>query len=403
MAVGAGSLLSDVEKYKCDSNDATFIKLVRTEDDVMRDECAFHPWMSHQIFGDSETIFGYKGLQVKLYYHAGSLMTYLNMTFHEKVPPSIGINPDPVLKNVAEKIPEGYYSNLEEFIKKLPEQDSFTPMGEKIHSYTMGDVEYEVLHGTILTPRLKDYHEKLQAFILWYIDAASYIDTDDEKWNFYLLFQKKKGPLNPIYSIVGYMTVYHYYAYPNKFRPRVSQMLILPPFQRRGHGVRLLEAVSKQYMGNSEAIDITVEDPSDDFVRCRDYIDCKNCMELDVFAKEKLLKGYNKEMHEVAFAKFKISKQQSRRVYEILRLRITDTENEDAMREYRLNVKNRLNIPYQKQARDMKKLLNNLTPEEFRSAMIGQSNEERMQRLEDHFKILEEEYTRVIERLSNDR
>lgn len=403
MAVGAGSLLSDVEKYKCDSNDATFIKLVRTDEDVMREDSSFHPWMSHQIFGDSETIFGYKGLHVKLYYHSGSLLTYLNMNFHEKVPPSLGINPDSVLKNIAEQIPEGYHSNLEEFLKKLPEQDNFTPMGEKVCSYFVEDIEYEVYHGTIETPRLKKYHERLQTFILWYIDAASFIDTDDEKWNFYFLFEKKKGALNPIYSIAGYMTVYHYYAYPNKFRPRISQMLILPPFQRRGHGVRLLEAVNKQYLGNLDAIDITVEDPSDDFVRCRDYIDCKNCIGLDIFSKEKLLNGYDKEMHKVALEKFKISKPQSRRVYEILRLRITDTENEDAMREYRLNVKNRLNIPYQKQARDLKKLQSNLTPEEFRSAMIGQSNEERMQRLEEHFKILEEEYTRVIERLKNDR
>ena len=197
------------------------------------------------------------------------------------------------------------------------------------------------------------------------------------------------------------MTVYHYYAYPDKFRPRISQMLILPPFQRHGHGVKLIEAVNKRYMANADATDITVEDPSDDFVRCRDYIDCKNCLDLDVFSKEKLLAGFNPDMTKVALEKFKISKQQSRRVYEILRLNITDTQNTESMRDYRLNIKNRLNIPYQKQARDLKKLQNYLSPEEFRSAMIGQSDEERMQRLEDHFKILLEEYTRVIDRLKS--
>ena len=136
MAVGCGSLLSDIEKYKNDSNEATFIKLVRTAEDVMNDKLDFHPAMSHQIFGDSETIFGYKDLQVKLLYHAGSLLTYLNMTLHEKVSPSLGITPDPVLKNVAEKLPEGHLANLDEFIAKLPEQESFVPPGEKIHGYT---------------------------------------------------------------------------------------------------------------------------------------------------------------------------------------------------------------------------------------------------------------------------
>lgn len=407
MAVGCGSLLSDIEKYKNDSNEATFIKLVRTEEDVMNESLAFHPAMSHQIFGDSETIFGYKDLKVKLLYHAGSLLTYLNMTYHEKVSPALGITPDPVLKNVAEKLQEGHLSNLDEFISKLAEQESFVPPGDKIHEYTIesnGDrVEYEVFHATINTPRLKEYHERMQTFVLWYIDAASFIDVDDEKWNFYILFEKRKGAISVQYNFVGYMTVYHYYAYPNQFRPRISQMLILPPFQRHGHGGKLIETVNQQYMNNSEAVDITVEDPSDEFIRCRDYIDCKNCITLDEFSKDKLLAGYNKEMHEVAFKKFKISKAQIRHVYEILRLRITDENDEKMVRDYRLYVKNRLNIPYAKQARDLKKLKAHLSPEEFHAAMIGQSDEERMNQLEEHYRILEEEYKRVIERLDNVR
>jgi len=401
MAVGLQ--FSDIDKYKNDSNDATFIKLVRTEEDVMNDALDFHPAMSHQIFGDSETIFGYKDLKVKLLYHAGSLLTYLNMSYHEKVSPALGINPDPVLANVAEKLQEGHLSNLDEFIKKLPEQESFAPPGEKIHAYTHKDIEYEVFHATINTPKLKEYHERMQTFVLWYIDAASFIDVDDEKWNFYMLFEKKKGAISVQYNFVGYMTVYHYYAYPNQFRPRISQMLILPPFQRNGHGGKLIETVSKQYMNNKEAIDITVEDPSDEFIRCRDYIDCKNCMTLDEFSKEKLLAGFNPEMHKIAFEKFKISKSQSRHVYEILRLRVTDDKDEKMMRDYRLDVKNRLNIPYAKQARDLKKLKAHLSPEEFHAAMIGQSDEERMNQLEEHFRILEEEYRRVIERLDQVR
>jgi hypothetical protein len=38
---------------------------------------------------------------------------------------------------------------------------------------------------------------------------------------------------------------------------------------------------------------------------------------------------------------------QARRVYEILRLRVTDVHNSEQYRRYRLDVKNRLNIPYQ--------------------------------------------------------
>lgn len=55
------------------------------------------------------------------------------------------------------------------------------------------------------------------------------------------------------YSITGYASVYLYYAYPDKIRPRIryyltmysvdtctislfSQMLIMPPYQRKGLG-----------------------------------------------------------------------------------------------------------------------------------------------------------------------
>jgi hypothetical protein len=38
---------------------------------------------------------------------------------------------------------------------------------------------------------------------------------------------------------------------------------------------------------------------------------------------------------------------QARRVYEILRLRVTDVHNSEQYRRYRLDVKNRLNVPYQ--------------------------------------------------------
>jgi histone acetyltransferase 1 len=42
-----------------------------------------------------------------------------------------------------------------------------------------------------------------------------------------------------------------------------------------------------------------------------------------------------------------ILQKQARRVYEILRLQMTDIHNSEQYRRYRLDVKNRLNIPYQ--------------------------------------------------------
>ena len=48
-----------------------------------------------------------------------------------------------------------------------------------------------------------------------------------------------------------------------------------------------------------------------------------------------------------ASSKFKINKKQARRVYEILRLKNTNTSDKTAYTSYRLDVKNRLNAPFQ--------------------------------------------------------
>ena len=52
--------------------------------------------------------------------------------------------------------------------------------------------------------------------------------------------------------------------------------------------VVLIKMCFRSYRGDDKVVDITVEDPSDNFVRLRDYVDTKNCMELPAFAKEEV-------------------------------------------------------------------------------------------------------------------
>ena len=75
---------------------------------------------------------------------------------------------------------------------------------------------------------------------------ASFIDMDDDSWRFFLLFEKSGRTGECHYAVAGYLTVYQYYAYGrevNMKRPRISQMLILPRYQRQGLGSQLLDTV----------------------------------------------------------------------------------------------------------------------------------------------------------------
>ncbi len=109
-------------------------------------------------------------------------------------------------------------------------------------------------------PGFIPYHKRLQPWIMFYIDAASYIDSDDPNWLYFLAFERRaRSDDGASYCVAGFITVYQYYGYPQNTRPRISQMLVLPPFQRMGLGARLLDTVQRHFWKNEKVIDITGE------------------------------------------------------------------------------------------------------------------------------------------------
>jgi len=400
---------SALAEFVCDGNEALQFRLVKSPEDLDDPDQAFKPEMCHQIYGDNENIFGFKGLEVNLFMTAGSLQTYLGHTFKEKVDPSKtdGVTADDVISPLVKILAPGSFTDSKEtFLSQLnsDQEQNFRPMGELVDTISVGGKTYEVFRCLESTPRFREYHERLQAWIMFYIDAASFIDIDDDNWRIFLMFEKTGGPGNSKYSIVGYLTVYQYYAYgreTNMRRPRISQMLILPPHQRQGLGSQLLETVYKNYRGDSTVIDITVEDPSDNFVRLRDFVDTKNCLKLPSFAKAEVMKGFAEKMSESACKELKICKKQARRVYEIIRLHYTSLANAAEYKSYKLDIKKRLNIPYQKEQSQLSKLQKLLKPQEYAAAMVNITNkEQRLEILEKQFTELESHYKSVLEKVA---
>uniref|UniRef100_A0A1B6KWX0 Histone acetyltransferase type B catalytic subunit n=2 Tax=Graphocephala atropunctata TaxID=36148 RepID=A0A1B6KWX0_9HEMI len=368
----AGSLEGE---FVCDSNEALEFKLVRSVEDIGNDQASFKPEMSHQIFGDNESIFGYKGLRVKLYYSACRLTMYLGQEYEAVVDPDTfdGVEPDNILQLIQEKLQIPHViSNVDEFVKALKDDESFQPFGDKLTSFQDGNKTYEIYHCDTSNQKFLNFHERLQTFILFYIDAASYIDTDDSKWQFFVLYENYKSQSGAeCHAVVGYCTVYEYYAYPDRTRPRVSQMLVLPPFQRRGLAVHLLCSIYQHYRGIDGVSDITVEDPNEEFQHLRDYVDASLCSGLDSFSLDKLRQGFSPEMATEACLKFKINKKQARRVYEILRLKETNVHDDSDFSSFRLDVKRRLNIPFQKETALIKKLKSQLEEDPQLATALG--------------------------------
>nr|CAD7454162.1 unnamed protein product [Timema tahoe] len=393
---------SVLESYIVSSNDALELKLVRRATDVDDDSTTFRPEMTHQVFGERFVNFvvtlvsptqTFGLIRTSLYNTIDSLRVCL-----ERV-----LKPDNVINMMAGKLQAGFHTNLDNFCLDLNKDINFRPPGELQHRFTTECNEntitkqYEVYLCTGTTPEFRRYHERLQTFLLWFIDAASFIDIDDNNWRFFVMYEKYTQDGSTMYAVVGYMTVYQYYAYPKNIRPRISQMLVLPPYQRRGLGEKLLSTMYQHYINDKRVIDITVEDSSEQFQRVRDYLDAKNCLTLSSFQPALLHQGFTQSMAQEACSTLKLNKKQCRRVYEILRLRATEMSDEVAYRSYRLAVKQRLNVPYQKEQRDLEKLKRALKDKELLSL---NSPQQRLECLEQDYKELEEQYQAVVRRLA---
>lgn len=115
----------------------------------------------------------------------------------------------------------------------------------------------------------------MQLFIILYIEGGSYID-EDNAWEFVCLYvlafealipshttdllsryEKRRRPTTKpdeasssedkpsefTYHFVGYSSLYPFYCFPEKVRMRLSQFVILPPWQAKGHGGTLIHPV----------------------------------------------------------------------------------------------------------------------------------------------------------------
>jgi len=325
---------------------------------------------------------------------AGSLTTYLHVKFDERVD-----HADDIVQILSEKLPDKtidhYLTNLDEFIKKIDENFNPTDICEKVYAYESSKkedatIEYEIYRGKVIWPKVKKFHTRLQIFALFYIYDATYIDLDDENWEIFFLFEKRTSHGSADFSIVGFTTVYPFYAYPDKTRLRVSQMVILPPFQRKGHGTQLLRAVYKFGIEQS-VIDVAIEDPNDEFMFLRDITDLELCVDNSIFiTKDSTSTNAQKSKNRFVTLskltpniidnirqKYKLSKLQIMRCYEILKLMSTDINNSEQYREYRLEIKQRL---YKK----------------FMSNELDIDPEEKKKKLDDAFKNLETEYRETI-------
>lgn len=407
-------MFDKLKAYKNYSNDCVFFKIIFDEKDlnttasetgknttVKSDEelnNCFKPEFTHQIFGDDETIFGYKNLKIDYYLTPGLLDAYIGLNYTDKITPQRydGIEADDVYQAFANfGCSPGFTRNLDVFCtQKLAEDKQFRPFGVKIHeyqkqaSYKFKDItnnqpndctnKFEIYKVDSSQPEYEsqkfiDYLERIQTMLVYYIETSNFIDYEDPKWVHYILYEKRKSSGSDArFVTIGYLSAYNFYAYPDKTRCRVSQMLILPPYQSAGHGAELLESIYRDAAQCADIVDVTAESPSPEFMNLRDFVTSKLCAELSSFRDlTQLNKGYSIEMVKEALKNFKIPRLQSRRSYEIIRMANTNENNDQQWHAFSLDIKKRFYatfLRYSKFARNSKSLNADEEQEQEKSA-----------------------------------
>lgn len=64
----------------------------------------------------------------------------------------------------------------------------------------------------------------MQIFVLFFIEGGSYIDEEDDRWEFVTLYEKRKSAIEGqfTYSFVGYTSLYEFFYWPDKTRLRLA-------------------------------------------------------------------------------------------------------------------------------------------------------------------------------------
>jgi histone acetyltransferase 1 len=97
-----------------DSNEAIEISLVIQDDGAAKALHTFNPKFTYSIFGDEESIFGYKGLKVSIRYHACDMRPSVKITWDKKFKTVGEVEPLDVKAALEEYLPKSEWSRFED-------------------------------------------------------------------------------------------------------------------------------------------------------------------------------------------------------------------------------------------------------------------------------------------------
>ncbi|KAA8907346.1 acyl-CoA N-acyltransferase [Sphaerosporella brunnea] len=378
-------MASAAEAWSVDANEAVTLSFYspKTGEETAT---GIPPTFTYPLYGDAQAIYGYKDLVVHLKFAQDSMEPAVEATWAEKAPQIGDVEAEDVLRPLEEHLPYSAFSGDHDgYVKYLQRREvPFRPPGVLQTTFDHNGRRFEVWRSNINDTNCAQLLANMQILVLLYIEGGSPIDLNDEvwsnqRWEVFFLYEKM---LDDTYAFIGYCTLYRWYffdkAIPNQTRVRLSQFLILPQYQREGHGSRFYDAIIQYYLDSPKVREITVEDPSEEFADLRDRRDMLRLGKDPDFLNVKLADVVSKkfpikEMRACA----KMPERQFLRCLEMQLFQGLNVKDKKQYKQYRLIVKGRI----YKQHSDLLAQLDRL---------------ERIDKLDETYRHVEDDYQRLL-------
>ncbi|KAI3648911.1 hypothetical protein MP228_006765 [Amoeboaphelidium protococcarum] len=260
-----------------------------------RETAVCHPKFTYVFYGFDEEIIGYKDLKLRLTFSYISFRPLVEIEYSSRMTPMPeSTQTDPVQDIVVPLLREMLQLNdgastsplavegrewtcdraLFEHQWLQDDEDSWTLYGEYDGEFQVGGTTFNVYKASFgQSDGFDSWYRRVQIFMLFYIEGATYIDEEDDKWDIYLIYKQQKDGHSKIQLLAGVWTCYKFYSFPDKIRQRISQALILPFYQGQGVGYAMYKYLYKRFLEDDHAKDITVEDPTEAFSDLRTICD----------------------------------------------------------------------------------------------------------------------------------
>ncbi|PIN14500.1 Histone acetyltransferase type b catalytic subunit [Handroanthus impetiginosus] len=275
-----------------EANECIKIYLVSSEDEVYSPHSfQIEPVDLNHFFEEDGKIYGYQGLKITVWLSSISFHAYADISFGSSSDGGKGITDlKSSLQNIfAENLVEGkdeflhtfstechYVKSIVSSAELLPKNASNGCSGNSNSHLEKELVDLEVFR--VSGPAVGQLYCRLVPLVLLLIDGSNPIDVIDPRWEIYILVQNSQQDSSM--RLLGFAAVYRYHRYPNSVRLRLGQILIMPPYQRKGYGSRLLKVLNSIAIAD-DVYDLTVEEPVDSLQHVRTCIDMQRLLAFD--------------------------------------------------------------------------------------------------------------------------